>query len=98
MQWSVIVIIASLLAGASAEAGAAVEEKSPGVMTGAGDGTPVVPKQAAAPVPKGKSSQVEVRLDLLEAMERLPERGLKVSPRQGGASGEEPADATPERE
>ena len=91
MQRFFMMVMASLVAVASVEARGAVEETLPGNVAQAEGNATVGRKEVNSAVAKGGAGQVEVRLDVLEAMERLQEQGIKAPRWNAAVPGEEPA-------
>jgi hypothetical protein len=96
MQWFFMLVTVSLIGLARAEAKVAADEPAPAVVTPAEGSTTAGQKQANTSAQKVRPSQVEVRLDALEAVERLQERQIKV-PRRAPAVPAQPGDERPEQ-
>ncbi|HEY6009235.1 MAG TPA: hypothetical protein VIU40_12995 [Geobacteraceae bacterium] len=91
MQRFFMMAIASLIVAASGEARGTVEGTPPGNAAQVEGGAAVGRKQVKPSVAKGGAGQVEVRLDVLEAMERLQELRIKAPRWTSAAPGGEPA-------
>jgi hypothetical protein len=95
MQQLLFTLAVFLLTVAPVAAKVVVDEPASGVATpAAGEGAVAGQRQAPAVAPKGRPSQVGVRLDALEAMERLQELRIKRA-RRTVAEPAEPSDDTP---